>query len=250
MKWLRSPPITCTDVQMFFFLGKHVYDKLTLNTFILWHMLNTKTSVELSKVFFPPWCSIYFITFAFFCHDQHSFNLSPHACPPFTGDTLLAIRAPIGTQLEVPIPEAVSHVCISNVPQVRLRVVFSHVSNRVFCVCVSRSSTDKESTRYVWRVRLVPSRFCWSIRTRPVPLLLFCPSLLQMTSFRTSQHRRLPPSCPLLPPRSTQISAFSMQSVLFKYWTAYYIIPAVVPCQSFIHARLSMRFSSVFSQFA
>ncbi|CAK6969222.1 transcription factor E2F4 [Scomber scombrus] len=35
------------------------------------------------------------------------FNVSPPPCPPFTGDTLLAIRAPIGTQLEVPIPEAV-----------------------------------------------------------------------------------------------------------------------------------------------
>uniref|UniRef100_A0A672ZHA9 E2F transcription factor 4 n=1 Tax=Sphaeramia orbicularis TaxID=375764 RepID=A0A672ZHA9_9TELE len=34
------------------------------------------------------------------------FNL----CGAFKGDTLLAIRAPIGTQLEVPIPETVSHV--------------------------------------------------------------------------------------------------------------------------------------------
>ncbi|XP_044049018.1 transcription factor E2F4 isoform X1 [Siniperca chuatsi] len=31
-------------------------------------------------------------------------------CGAFKGDTLLAIRAPIGTQLEVPIPEAVSYV--------------------------------------------------------------------------------------------------------------------------------------------
>ncbi|CDQ91144.1 unnamed protein product [Oncorhynchus mykiss] len=32
-------------------------------------------------------------------------------CSAFKGDTLLAIRAPTGTQLEVPIPESVS-VCI------------------------------------------------------------------------------------------------------------------------------------------
>lgn len=151
--------------------------------------------------------------------NTHSFNLLSPACPSFAGETLLAIRAPIGTQLEVPIPETVSHVCmLLHVPQVQLFVVWSLVSDRLF-VCVSRSSTDKENTRSVWRVHLVPSRCCWSIRTRPVPLPLFCPSLLQMTSFRTSQHRRLPPSCPVLPPRSTQISAFSMQSILFMYWT-------------------------------
>ena len=70
-------------------------------------------------------------------------------------------------------------------------------------VSVSRSPMGRGNTRSVSRVHLVLSRFCWSIRTRPVPLLLFCPSLLQMTSFRTSQH--LPPSRPLLPPRSTRM---------------------------------------------
>lgn len=36
---------------------------------------------------------------------------SSPASPSSSGDTLLAIRAPIGTQLEVPIPESVSQMC-------------------------------------------------------------------------------------------------------------------------------------------
>lgn len=79
-----------------------------------------------------------------------------------------------------------------------------------------RSSTVSGNTRSASRVLLVPSRSCWSIRTRPVPLLLFCPSLLQMTSFKTSQHRRPPLSRrPLLSHRS----ASSMQWALFMHWS-------------------------------
>lgn len=88
--------------------------------------------------------------------------------------------------------------------------VLSHISDELI-VYVSRSSMDRGNTRSVWRVQLVPLRFCWSIRTRLVPLLLFCPSRLQMTSFRTSQHQRLPPNHPQLPPRCTLILAFTMK---------------------------------------
>lgn len=184
-----------------------------------------KTSAGLSKVLFvfPMLILVFFLSQS----TLHGFNLSSPACPPFTGDTLLAIRAPIGTQLEVPIPEAVSQVFLLKIPIGACTFCLSHISHRA---CVSRSSTDKENTRYVWRVRLVPLRFCWSIRTRPVPLPSFCPSLLQMTSFRASLRRRLPPSCPLPPPRSiyTHTRASSLQSLLFMHRTAYYIIPAVV----------------------
>lgn len=37
---------------------------------------------------------------------------SIYVCLPL-GDTLLAIRAPSGTQLEVPVPESVSTACVS-----------------------------------------------------------------------------------------------------------------------------------------
>lgn len=48
-----------------------------------------------------------------FCTSKPSFgdSLSPPPPPRLSsGDTLLAIRAPIGTQLEVPVPEAVSWI--------------------------------------------------------------------------------------------------------------------------------------------
>ena len=47
------------------------------------------------------------IVFCRACKHSHS----SLACSSTSGDTLLAIRAPIGTQLEVPIPESVSSVC-------------------------------------------------------------------------------------------------------------------------------------------
>lgn len=96
----------------------------------------------------------------------------------------------------------------------------SHVSDWVY-VFLSRSSTDRGNTRSVSRVHLDPLRFCLSIRTHPAPLPLFCPSLLQMTSFKASQRRHLPLIRPLLPPRSTQISAFSMQLALSPYSSVY-----------------------------
>lgn len=103
-------------------------------------------------------------------------------------------------------------LCVWFVHSVRFihpATVLSHVSD--WLSFSSRSSTDRENTRSVSRVHLVPSRFCWSTRTRPVPLLLFCLSLLQMMSFKASQHRYLPLSRPPLPPRSTETSAFSME---------------------------------------
>lgn len=58
---------------------------------------------------------------------------------PFSsGDTLLAIRAPIGTQLEVPIPESVSYVCgvcISCTPFIQLLLCLMSQTGYV-CVCV------------------------------------------------------------------------------------------------------------------
>ena len=65
-----------------------------------------KTFVELLKVLVSH---AYLYTVEFHSFVTSFFQLSP----PFltsTGDTLLAIRAPIGTQLEVPIPEAVSNM--------------------------------------------------------------------------------------------------------------------------------------------
>lgn len=55
-----------------------------------------------------------------------------HSPPPSTGDTLLAIRAPIGTQLEVPIPESVSDVC-GGFSSLGSGCCFTHVSD---CACV------------------------------------------------------------------------------------------------------------------
>lgn len=120
--------------------------------------------------------------------------------PLSSGDTLLAIRAPIGTQLEVPVPEAVSYgVCFG---LYLIQLLLFHVSDHLFVL--SRSSMDRGNTRSVSRAHLVPSRFYWSTRTHPVPPLLFCPSLLQMMSFKASQHQQqhLPHSSLLLPPRS------------------------------------------------
>lgn len=87
--------------------------------------------------------------------------------------------------------------------------VLSNISNELV-VFVFRSSMDRGNTRSVWRVQLVPLRFCWSIRTRPVPLLLFCPSRLQMTYFRTSQHQHLPPNYPQQPHRCKVILALTI----------------------------------------
>lgn len=145
-------------------------------------------------------CSIVVDVFLWRSHWQSHTPFPSLACPSSSGDTLLAIRAPIGTQLEVPIPESVSYVR-HFLRSLGPATVLSLVSDWVY-VFLSRSSTDRGNTRSVSRVHLVPSRFCWSIRTRPVPLLLFCPSLLQMTSFKTSQRQHLPLSRSLLPPRS------------------------------------------------
>lgn len=46
--------------------------------------------------------------------------------PLSSGDTLLAIRAPIGTQLEVPIPESVGYV----------RCLFGPAPSCVLCITV------------------------------------------------------------------------------------------------------------------
>lgn len=72
----------------------------------------------------------------------------------------------------------------------------------------SRSSTDRGNTRSVSRAQLVPLRFYWSTKTRPVPPRWFYPSLLRMMSFRVSPHQRqhLPLSSPLSPPRFTAIA--------------------------------------------
>lgn len=72
----------------------------------------------------------------------------------------------------------------------------------------SRSSTDRGNTRSVSRAQLVPLRFYWSTKTRPVPPRSFYPSLLRMMSFRVSPHQRqhLPLSSPLSPPRFTAIA--------------------------------------------
>lgn len=83
-----------------------------------------------------------------------------------------------------------------------IQLLSFHVSDHLFVL--SRSSMDRGNTRSVSRAHLVPSRFYWSTRTHPVPPLLFCPSLLQMMSFKASRHRQqhLPHSSPLLPLRS------------------------------------------------
>lgn len=143
---------------------------------------------------------------------KSNFSHSPPPRPPSTGDTLLAIRAPIGTQLEVPIPESVSDVCTGFSSVLSGPVVVSLISPTVR---VCRFSMDSENTRSVLKVHLVPLKFYWSIKTPPVPLPLFCPFLLQMTSYRTSQLQHLPPRCPLPPHRSTQIS-FSLCLVSLK----------------------------------
>ena len=41
-------------------------------------------------------------------NEQHAYVTHEDICKCFNGDTLLAVQAPSGTQLEVPIPEAVS----------------------------------------------------------------------------------------------------------------------------------------------
>lgn len=81
---------------------------------------------------------------------------------------------------------------------------------QLMCVCLCRRSTDKGNTRSASRALLVPSRFYWSTRTLPVPLLLFCPSRLQMTSFKGYQH--LPLSSPRQPHRSGVVKS------LFCVW--------------------------------
>lgn len=127
--------------------------------------------------------------------------------PLSSGDTLLAIRAPIGTQLEVPVPEAVSYVYGVCFGLYLIQLLLFHVSDHLFVLY--RSSMDRGNTRSVSRAHLVPLRFYWSTRTHPVPPLLFCPSLPQMMSFKASRHQQqhLPHSSPLLPPRSIMISA-------------------------------------------
>lgn len=152
------------------------------------------SDAEFSQTFFFSFCVLHIYSL------KYSFHHSSPACPSSSGDTLLAIRAPIGTQLEVPIPEAVSYVC--GILPVFIQMLLCLMSQTVD-VFLSRSLTARGNTRFVSRVHLVPSRFCWSIRTRPVPLLLFCPSLLQMMSFKASQHQHLPLCRPLLSPRST-----------------------------------------------
>lgn len=162
-----------------------------------------KTSVERSKV------TMQHDQCYFFSVSVPRFRVSKFpslAFPSSTGDTLLAIRAPIGTQLEVPIPEAVSHA-ITYLSQTHL-VLFSFKCVTQVCPCPSRSLMDKGNTRFDWRVHPVPLRSCWSTRTHPVPLLLFCRSLLQMTSSRASQHRHPPPCSPLRPHRSSHITSF------------------------------------------
>lgn len=71
----------------------------------------------------------------------------------------------------------------------------------------SRSTTARGNTRSVSRAPLVPSRFYWSIKTRPTPPPWFYPSLLRTTSSRVSRRQRqhLPLSSPLSPPRSTVV---------------------------------------------
>lgn len=174
-----------------------------------------KTCVELSKVIVSDAQSLE--TFFFFC-DTHSntclsfflrWHTSSNPCSHWH-----ATRGP-HTRICKSCEWSFCFLC-----SLGPATVLSSVSDWVY-VFLSRSSTDRGNTRSVSRVHLVPLRSCWSIRTRPVPLLLFCPSLHQMMSFKTSQRRHLPLSCPLLPPRSTQISAFSMWLVLFMYWSVY-----------------------------
>lgn len=74
----------------------------------------------------------------------------------FAGDTLLAIRAPIGTQLEVPIPEAVSCVCMVCVGQVHL-LLFCFMS-QTGCLCVypgpqRAKKIPDPSQEFIWSYR-------------------------------------------------------------------------------------------------
>lgn len=79
----------------------------------LWRSYHNQATLDTKPTFLFYWFSFIFVfnaipCFPEFCFGTYRFVTHEDICNAFRGETLLAVLAPAGTQLEVPLPEMVS----------------------------------------------------------------------------------------------------------------------------------------------
>lgn len=79
----------------------------------LWRSYHNQATPDTKPTFLFYWFSFIFVfnaipCFPEFCFGTYRFVTHEDICNAFKGETLLAVLAPAGTQLEVPLPETVS----------------------------------------------------------------------------------------------------------------------------------------------
>lgn len=92
-------------------------------------------------------CSLALYTYSYVTHED--------ICDAFSGDTLLAVMAPSGTQLEVPVPEMV------NMHFFAFIIFFFGCLSSPSLYCWFRATVVRKSTRWTCEVTQLPSRWCW-----------------------------------------------------------------------------------------
>lgn len=97
--WPLAPAAVLIPCIRFFFLIQNAL-------FIYLFFLNQNQGLILISKLFLACCLNLLTTYSFTVH-KYNYVTHEDICDVFSGDTLLAVMAPAGTQLEVPVPEVV-----------------------------------------------------------------------------------------------------------------------------------------------